>query len=104
MTRTGVYPGTFDPPTNGHLDVIQRAIRLVDSLSVAVVVNPGKDTLFPIGERVAMVEAALGCRQHGDGRRERLLSLARLLGADRGGGWGGGWRGCGGWGSGAMPA
>ena len=79
MRRTGVYPGTFDPPTNGHLDVIQRAIRLVDSLIVAVVVNPGKDTLFAIGERVAMVEAELAGIHNGDGSRVRVLPFDNLL-------------------------
>ena len=79
MTRTGVYPGTFDPPTNGHLDVIHRAIHLVDSLIVAVVANPGKDTLFSIDERVAMVEAELASIQNGDGSRARVLPFDNLL-------------------------
>ena len=79
MTRTGVYPGTFDPPTNGHVDVIQRAVRLVDSLIVAVVVNPGKDTLFSIDERLAMVEAELADIQNGDGSRVRVLPFDNLL-------------------------
>ncbi len=79
MNRTGVYPGTFDPPTNGHLDVIHRAIRLVDSLIVAVVVNPGKDTLFSIDERLAMVEAELADIQNGDGSRVRVLPFDNLL-------------------------
>lgn len=54
--RTGVYPGTFDPVTNGHLDIVSRAARVVDKLIVAVVVNAGKDTLFSLEERVAMLE------------------------------------------------
>lgn len=52
--RTGVYPGTFDPVTNGHLDIIGRAMRLVDKLVVAVAVNAGKGPLFSLKERVAM--------------------------------------------------
>ena len=79
MIRTGVYPGTFDPPTNGHLDVIQRAVHLVDSLIVAVVVNPGKDTLFAIDERVAMVEAELADIQNGDASPVRVLPFDNLL-------------------------
>ena len=79
MMRTGVYPGTFDPPTNGHLDVIRRAIRLVDSLIVAAVVNPGKDTLFTIDERVAMLEAELADITNGDGSRVRVQSFDNLL-------------------------
>lgn len=57
--RTGVYPGTFDPPTNGHMDVITRATRVVDKLIVAVAVNAGKEPLFTLDERVAMVESEL---------------------------------------------
>ncbi len=53
--RIGVYPGTFDPITNGHLDIIQRACRVVDRLIVAVAVNAGKGPLFNLDERVAMV-------------------------------------------------
>lgn len=57
--RTGVYPGTFDPPTNGHMDIISRATRVVDKLIVAVAVNAGKDPLFTLDERVEMVESEL---------------------------------------------
>lgn len=53
--RVGVYPGTFDPITNGHQDIIQRATRIVDRLIVAVAVNAGKGPLFTLPERVAMV-------------------------------------------------
>lgn len=52
--RIGVYPGTFDPVTNGHLDIINRASRLVDRLIVAVAVNAGKGPLFSLKERVDM--------------------------------------------------
>lgn len=52
--RIGVYPGTFDPVTNGHLDIIGRAVKVVDKLIVAVAVNIGKDPLFNLRERVAM--------------------------------------------------
>lgn len=55
--RIGVYPGTFDPTTNGHLDIIQRAAKLLDKLVVAVAVNAGKGPLFEIGERIEMVRA-----------------------------------------------
>lgn len=53
--RIGVYPGTFDPITNGHLDIIQRASRLVDHLIVGVARNAGKGPLFSTDERVSMV-------------------------------------------------
>ena len=57
--RIGVYPGTFDPITNGHLDVIVRAAALVDHLIVGVARNDGKGPLFKTDERVAMVQAEL---------------------------------------------
>ncbi len=53
--RIGLYPGTFDPITNGHLDIIGRAVKLVDKLVVGVAVNAGKTPLFSLGERVEMV-------------------------------------------------
>jgi pantetheine-phosphate adenylyltransferase len=55
--RIGIYPGTFDPVTNGHLDVIDRAARLVDRLVVGVAINAGKGPLFPLDERVDLVQA-----------------------------------------------
>ena len=58
MTRhVGVYPGTFDPVTNGHLDIIDRAARVLDRLVVGVAMNAGKGPLFPLGERVELVRA-----------------------------------------------
>lgn len=55
--RVALYPGTFDPVTNGHLDVIGRAARLVDRLVVGVAINIGKGPLFDLEERVALVKA-----------------------------------------------
>ncbi len=56
-SRTGVYPGTFDPVTNGHMDIISRAAKVVDGLIVAVAANAGKDPLFTLDERLAMMAA-----------------------------------------------
>jgi pantetheine-phosphate adenylyltransferase len=56
-TKTGLYPGTFDPVTNGHLDVIARSSRLLDRLVVGVAMNAGKGPLFPLEERVELVKA-----------------------------------------------
>jgi pantetheine-phosphate adenylyltransferase len=53
---TAIYPGSFDPVTNGHLDVIQRAATIFDQLIVAVTQNVEKDPLFPVKERVEMLE------------------------------------------------
>jgi pantetheine-phosphate adenylyltransferase len=55
--RVGLYPGTFDPITNGHLDVIGRAARLLDKLVIGVAMNIGKGPLFPLDERVDLVRA-----------------------------------------------
>ena len=55
----GVYPGTFDPITFGHFDIIQRATRLVDRLIVGVATNVGKSPLFSIEERIEMIENEL---------------------------------------------
>ncbi|HLY91289.1 MAG TPA: pantetheine-phosphate adenylyltransferase [Acetobacteraceae bacterium] len=57
--RVGLYPGTFDPVTNGHLDVIARAARLLDKLVVGVAINTGKGPLFTLEERVEMVQAEI---------------------------------------------
>ena len=63
VERVGLYPGTFDPITTGHQDIIRRALRVVDRLVVAVAVNAGKSPLFDVDERVALTAqdlAALG--------------------------------------------
>ena len=53
--RTGVYPGTFDPITLGHMDIIRRGAKLVDRLVIGVTTNPSKNPMFDIDERLAMV-------------------------------------------------
>lgn len=55
--RTGLYPGTFDPVTLGHIDIIRRAAVLVDRLVIGVAINRDKGPLFSLEERVAMIEA-----------------------------------------------
>jgi pantetheine-phosphate adenylyltransferase len=55
MTRIGLYPGTFDPVTLGHMDIIRRAARLVDKLVIGVTTNPSKSPMFSLDERLAMV-------------------------------------------------
>jgi pantetheine-phosphate adenylyltransferase len=54
--RVGVYPGTFDPVTLGHLDIIKRGAHLVDRLVIGVTNNPSKSPMFSVAERIAMVE------------------------------------------------
>jgi pantetheine-phosphate adenylyltransferase len=53
--RTGVYPGTFDPITLGHMDIIRRGAKLVDRLVIGVTTNPSKSPMFTLAERMAMV-------------------------------------------------
>ncbi|WP_377506004.1 pantetheine-phosphate adenylyltransferase [Octadecabacter sp. R77987] len=58
--RVGLYPGTFDPVTNGHMDIIRRGCSLVDRLVIGVAINRDKGPLFTLEERVAMIEAECG--------------------------------------------
>ena len=58
MAVTAVYPGTFDPPTNGHLDLITRGSRIFSHLTVAILINPVKNPLFTVEERVEMLAEA----------------------------------------------
>jgi pantetheine-phosphate adenylyltransferase len=59
--RTVIYPGSFDPLTNGHLDLVQRAARLFDTVIVAVANNEEKKPLFTLSERVDLVQEAVRC-------------------------------------------
>jgi len=58
MPVKALYPGTFDPPTNGHVDLIQRGARIFDHLTIAILVNPVKNPLFTVEERVEMLKEA----------------------------------------------
>jgi pantetheine-phosphate adenylyltransferase len=60
MTRIALYPGSFDPPTRGHEDLIRRSLKLADEVVVAVAVNSSKQPLFTPEERVAMLRAMVG--------------------------------------------
>ena len=55
MPRIALYPGSFDPVSNGHLDVVRQAVQLCDKLIVAIGVHPGKKPLFSVDERLAMI-------------------------------------------------
>ena len=57
--RVGVYPGTFDPITNGHVDIIRRAASVFERIVVAVLANPRKTPLFPVDERIELIRTAL---------------------------------------------
>lgn len=55
MCKVAIYPGTFDPVTNGHVDIIQRAITIFDKIIVAIAINPDKEPLFTLEERVTIL-------------------------------------------------
>jgi len=62
LIRRAIYPGTFDPLTNGHVDIIARACQLFDEVIVALLVNPGKNPMFTLPERVEMLNQVLSNR------------------------------------------
>ncbi|MGP6085997.1 pantetheine-phosphate adenylyltransferase [Antarctobacter jejuensis] len=69
--RVGLYPGTFDPITHGHLDIIRRGATLVDRLVIGVAINRDKGPLFPLEERVAMIERE--CRELSEQTRTEIV-------------------------------
>jgi len=86
--RIGLYPGTFDPVTLGHLDIIERAVKLVDHLVIGIANNPSKTQAFTLKERVAMMRRETAPLA-GDGRAKisvetfdtLLIHFARKVGA-----------------------
>jgi pantetheine-phosphate adenylyltransferase len=84
MTRTGVYPGTFDPITLGHMDIIRRGKKLVDKLVIGVTTNPSKSPMFTVEERMDMVRreiAPLGEDIHVVSFDSLLMDFAEREGA-----------------------
>jgi pantetheine-phosphate adenylyltransferase len=57
MNKIGIYPGTFDPMTTGHMDIIKRSLRIVDNLVIAVANNINKDSLFSVQERINIIKS-----------------------------------------------
>jgi pantetheine-phosphate adenylyltransferase len=78
-THVGLYPGTFDPVTNGHIDIISRAARVVHRLVVGVAENAGKGPLFPLEERVDMVRAEAKSIAARTGTEIEVVSFNGLL-------------------------
>jgi pantetheine-phosphate adenylyltransferase len=88
MPRTGFYSGSFDPITNGHIDVIRRSAGLVDRLVIGIGIHPGKTPLFPVAEKVALIAAdtgeiasATGCRIETVEFGGLTIDAARAVGA-----------------------
>jgi len=83
--RTAVYPGTFDPITNGHLDIVERAGRLFDKLIVLIVVNPNKRPIFDVEQRKALIQEAVRkfdhCKIEVDSFQGLTTEYARRAGA-----------------------
>lgn len=79
---TALCPGSFDPPTNGHVDVIERAIQTFDRVVVAIVDNPSKESLFTTAERRAMLEDLFGDRADIASFTGLLVDYAGEVGAD----------------------
>ena len=77
--RIGLYPGTFDPVTNGHLDVIARAARLLDKLVVGVAINTGKGPMFSLEERAEMVQAEIASIANKNGMSIEVMPFEGLL-------------------------
>ena len=83
-TRTGVYPGTFDPVTLGHMDIIRRGAKLVDRLVIGVTTNPSKSPMFNLEERMTMVQrevAGIGGEIHVVSFDSLLMDFAEREGA-----------------------
>ncbi|MBT3312609.1 MAG: pantetheine-phosphate adenylyltransferase [Desulfobacterales bacterium] len=59
MERIAIYPGSFDPPTNGHIDMVERGLKIFDKIIVAILINPSKKSLFTVEERKEMFKASL---------------------------------------------
>lgn len=77
--RLGLYPGTFDPITRGHLDIIQRATKVVDRLVVAVAVSDGKEPLFGLDDRVQMTKGDVASLGREIAARIEVRSFSNLL-------------------------
>jgi pantetheine-phosphate adenylyltransferase len=79
MPRTALFPGSFDPVTNGHLDLVRQACRLADRLVLAIGTHPGKAPLFGTEERLAMLEETCGPIARQGGCELRWITFADLV-------------------------
>lgn len=79
MPRIGFYSGSFDPVTHGHIDVIQRALGLVDELAIGIGVHHGKVPMFTAEERIAMLEAETRALTKKHGGKVRVVTFSGLV-------------------------
>lgn len=79
MNRTGIYPGTFDPITFGHMDIIRRALHVVDKLVIGVALDSAKEPLFDVNTRAAMVEGDVKAGLGADASRVVVKPFSGLL-------------------------
>jgi len=79
MPRTALFPGSFDPVTNGHLDIVRQAARLADRLVLAIGAHPGKVPLFSTSERLAMLEEIAAPVARAAGCELRCITFADLV-------------------------
>ena len=79
VERTGVYPGTFDPITSGHMEVIRRSVRLVDKLVIGPHINIGKGPLFSLEERIEIIKEDIADFPQADRDRIEVVPFEGLL-------------------------
>src|SRR5262249_27316337 len=79
MPRTALFPGSFDPVTNGHLDLVRQAARLADRLVLAIGTHPGKAPLFDVEERRAMIEETCGALARASGCDFACITFGDLV-------------------------
>src|SRR6266550_2230037 len=79
MERTGVYPGTFDPVTSGHMEVVRRSLRLVDKLVIGPATNIGKGPLFSLPERIDIIKEDIADFAPADKNRIQIVPFDGLL-------------------------
>ena len=77
--RIAIYAGSFDPPTNGHVDVLRASLAVADIVYAAIGIHPGKKPLFDFDERVGLIEAAAAAEFADDGKRIKVVSFDGLV-------------------------